>query len=239
MLDEAGIAPGPKPATPPFHADPHKRLIVARIATSPVERGEEQFELHVPARAFLEHFSSYAATADIGRKRKREGNGECKGDEDGRVVDVPWTAWRDAVHATPPRKLPYAVQAHMIVYGMRAVSFPPDWDEGVLHVDSYLPRARRREGSREAGSDTKAEATEDELSAGASLCGTRQAINLPLDDNSDFLTVLCEDALLCYKVNYLELDLVLFFGSECLMDFVTGRPTIVQNIESVLVHLLR
>jgi hypothetical protein len=221
LLDDAGIAPGPEPATPPFHADPHERLIVARIATSPVERGEEQFELHVPARAFLDYFSSSAATADIRGNRKRDSNGECKGEEDDRgVVDVPWTAWRNAAHATPPRKLPYAVQARMIVYGMRAVSFPPDLHEGVLHVDSYLPRARRREGGRDAGSETRAEAAENEVAAGASW---RQAIGLPLGDRSYFLTALCEDALLCYKVNYLKLELACsFFSTECLMNFVTG-----------------
>jgi hypothetical protein len=179
-------------------------LIVVRIATSPVEWGEEQFELHVPARAFLEHFSSSATTADTGETRQRDD--ECENEEDEGVVVVPWTAWRNAVRATPPRKLPYAIQARMIVYGMRAVSYPPDWDEGVLHVDSYLPRARRREG-REAGADTRAEAGEAEPAAGvAGARGyrTRQSIRLPqeVEDKPDFLTALCEDALLCYKVNY-------------------------------------
>ncbi|KAI0270920.1 hypothetical protein BGY98DRAFT_1008884 [Russula aff. rugulosa BPL654] len=202
LLDEAGIAPGPEPATPPFHADPHERLIVARIATSPVERGEEQFELHIPARAFLEHFSSSAATADIGGNRKLDSDAECEDEEDDVAVVVPWTAWRNAARTTPPRKLPYTVQARMIVYGMRSVSFPPDCDEGVLHVDSYLPRAR----SREAGPDTRAEGSEAEQpgAAGASWYGTRQAISLPVDDKPDFLTALCEDALLCYKVNPLS-----------------------------------
>ena len=201
LLDEAGIAPGPEPATPPFHADPHERLIVARIATSPVERGEEQFELHIPARAFLEHLSSSAATADIGGNQKMDSDGECEDEEDDVAVVVPWTAWRNAARTTPPRKLPYTVQARMIVYGMRSVSYPPDCDEGVLHVDSYLPRAR----SREAGPDTRVEGSEAEqpaAAAGASWYRTRQAISLPVDDKPDFLTALCEDALLCYKVNY-------------------------------------
>lgn len=205
-LDGSGIAPGPGPgpATPPFNADPHERLIVVRIATSPVEGGEEQFELHVRARAFLEHFSSSAATTDIRETRQRDDGGECKDEEDNGVVVVPWTAWRNAVSATPPRKLPYATQARMIVYGMRVVSYPPDWDEGVLHIDSYLPRARRREGSREAGADTGAEAAEAQPTAGARGYGTRQSIRLPreVEDKPDFLTALCEDALLCYKVNY-------------------------------------
>jgi len=185
-------------------------LIAVRIATSPVERGEEQFELHVPARAFLEHFSSSTAAADTGGKtRQRDDDGECKGEEDDGAVVVPWTAWRNAVRATPLRKLPYVIQARMVVYGMRALSYPPDWDEGVLHVNSYLPRARRREG-REAGGDTRAEAAEAEPAAGvagiagARGYGTRQAIRLPreVEDKPDFLTALCEDALLCYKVNY-------------------------------------
>ncbi|KAF8502694.1 hypothetical protein F5888DRAFT_1631797 [Russula emetica] len=166
-LDDGGIAPRPEPATPPFHTDPHERLIVVRITTSPVERGEEQFELHVPARAFLEHFSSSATIADTGGTRQRDDDGECKYEEDDGVVVVPWTAWCNAARATPPRKLPYTVQARMIVYGMRALSYPPDWNEGVLHIDSYLPRARRREGSREAGADTRAEPTEAEPAARA------------------------------------------------------------------------
>jgi hypothetical protein len=206
-LDGSGIAPGPGPATPPFHADPHERLIVVRIATSPVERGEEQFELHVPARAFLEHFSSSATTAYTRETRQRDGGGECNDEEDDGVVVVPWTVWRNAVRATPTRKLPYAIQARMIVYGMRAVSYPPDWDEGVLHVNSYLPRAKRREGSREAGADTRAEDAEAEPTAGAAGArghGTRQSIRLPreVEDKPDFRTALCEDALLCYKVNH-------------------------------------
>jgi hypothetical protein len=214
-LDEGGIAPGPGPATPPFYADPHERLIVVRIATSPVEFGEEQFELHVPARAFLDHFSS-AATADTGGNRETGDGGECKDKGDG-VVVVPWTAWRNAVRETPPRKLPYAVQARMIIYGMRAVSYPPDWDEGVLHVDSYLPRARGREGSREAEADTRAEAEPPAGAAWAKRYGTRQAIRLPreMKDKPDFLAALCEDALLCYKVNYRTRTGLFFLDGLC------------------------
>ena len=178
----------PVPIIAPFHADPHERLIVARVVTSPVERGEEQFELHVPARAFLDHFS----VAATGQNRQRDDD-ENKVEEDGAVI-VPWSQWSNAVRATPPRKLPYAIQARMVVYGMRAVAHPPDWDEGVLHVDSYL--TRRRE---EAELDTT-------VGAGAGVearAGTRQAIRLPreVEDKADFLSVLCEDALLCYKVS--------------------------------------
>ena len=173
----------PSPASAPFHADPHERLIVARVVTSPVERGEEQFELHIPARAFLDHFS--AATT----VRNQDGGGY-KDEEDG-VVAVPWTAWRTAVRATPPRKVPYVVQARKVVYGTRAVSHPPDWDECVLYVDSYLPRSRGREEAREA-----------EAEVGAGVRGMRQAIRLPpeVEDKEGFLSVLCEDAILCYKV---------------------------------------
>jgi hypothetical protein len=180
----------PVPIYAPFYADPHERLIVARVVTSPVERGEEQFELHIPARAFLDHFS----VAATGQTRQRDGD-ENKAEEDGAVV-VPWSRWRNAVRATPPRRLPYAIQARMVVYGMRAVAHPPDWDKGVLHVDSYL--SRRREEAREAEADTTAGA-----GAGAEArAGMRQAIRLPreVEDKADFLTVLCEDALLCYKV---------------------------------------
>lgn len=198
LLVESGIDPGPEPSTPPFHADPHERLVVARIATSPVEWGEEQFEIHIPARAFLEHFSSSTAAAGTEETRQWDGGVERKGGKDDGAVVVPWTAWRNAVCATPARKLPYTIQSRMIVYGMCAVSCPPDLDEGVLHVDSYLPRARR-EGGKKAGADTRAEA---EQAAGASWRGTRQAIKLPMEDKPDFLAALCEDALLCYKVKY-------------------------------------
>lgn len=194
FLDDAGIAPGPGPATAPFHADPHERLIVARIVTSPVGWGEEQFELHVPARAFLEHFSSSTVTANTGETRQRDDNGGRKDKKDSGVV-VPWSAWRNSTRVTPPRELPYTIQARMIVYGMRAVLYPPDRDEGMLHVDSYL---RRREGGKEAGTATSEEAEP----APASLYGTRQAIRLPVEIMSDCLLALCEDALLCYKVNY-------------------------------------
>ena len=155
------------PTSPlPFHADPRARLVVLRVVTSPVEFGEEQFELHVPARALLEH---YAATRDAG----------------GDAV-VPWSAWRADTWVTPARTLPYLPQARMVSYGMRAVSHPPDWDEGVLYVDSYLPRRASAVG---AGSE-------------ATVVETRQGIPLPdkSHDKSNFLSALCEDGLLCYQV---------------------------------------
>jgi hypothetical protein len=157
---------------PPFHADPRARLIVLRIVTSPVEFGEEQFELHVPARALLEH---YAANMDAG----------------GNAV-LPWSAWRADTGLTPARKLPFLPQARMITYGMRVVSHPPDWDEGVLYVDSYPPRRASavREGS------------------GTTRVGTRQGIPLPDEspEKTNFLSVLCEDGLLCYEVMSLPLN---------------------------------
>jgi hypothetical protein len=170
-------------------------LIVTRVVTSPVERGEEQFELHVPARAFLDHFSAASATGTP--RQGDDGGGDYKVEEDG-VAVVPWSAWRDAVRATPPRKLPYTVQARMVVYGMRAVSHPPDWDEGVLHVDSYLSRTTRRRQEEEACPRADSEVETGVGNRG----GMRQAIRLPreVEDKTDFLSVLCEDALLCYKV---------------------------------------
>jgi hypothetical protein len=166
---------------PPFYADTRERLIVLRVVTSPVDRGEERLELHVPARALLDH------TAAVGQSRRQDDDG------DGEALIVPWLAWCRAVRVTPPRRLPYGFRARMVAYGMRTVSNPPDWDEGVVYVDSYLPRERRRE----AGTGAKAEA---ETSGGAA--GTRQAVRLPRDIESKayLFSVLCEDALLCYKV---------------------------------------
>jgi hypothetical protein len=174
--------------SPIFHADPRERLIVLRIATSPVERGEEQFELHVPARTFLDHC---AETLTAQRQRQRDGCGDV--DAEGKMA-LPWSAWRDAVRATPSRNVPYTIQARMITYGMRVVSHPPDWEEGVLHVDSYLPRKMSREdgAAEEVGGGKRADGS-----------GTRQAIRLPgdVESKAGLLSVLCEDALLCYKVS--------------------------------------
>ena len=36
---------------PPFHANPHMHLVMLCIVTSPVEFGEEQFELQLPVTA--------------------------------------------------------------------------------------------------------------------------------------------------------------------------------------------
>ena len=160
-----GDGDGARTSPPPFHADPRARLVVLRIITSPVKTGEEQFELHVPARALLEHF---AVMRDAG------------GD-----AAVPWSAWRADTEVTPVRRLLYFPRARMIAYGMRAVSHPPHWDEGVLYVNSYPPR---RAGAVRAG-----------LGAGV---GTRQGIPLPdeLHEMTNFLSVLCEDGLLFFKV---------------------------------------
>ncbi|KAF8269939.1 hypothetical protein EI94DRAFT_1723958 [Lactarius quietus] len=106
---------------PPFHADPRARLVVLRIVTSPVDFGEEQFELHVPAQALLKHFATKSSDAAA-------------------TPPLPWSAWRADTAATPVRSLPYLPQARMITYGMRVVSHPPDWDEGFLYIDSYPPR---------------------------------------------------------------------------------------------------
>ncbi len=213
------------PATPPFHTDPHERLIVVRIATSPVEWGEEQFELHIPARTFLDHFS--VSTIATGRNGQR-GSGECEAEEDNEVVVVPWTAWRNAVRATPTRKLPYVVHARFIVFGMRAVSSPPDWDKGVFHVDSYLLRARRQ-GS-EAGAEAEAGPGGP---AGARMYETRQVVRLPreAEDKTDYLSVLCEDALLCYEV---ELPTrILSFLQDNIPD---GHDTQVDQMSSMISH---
>lgn len=151
---------------PPFHADSRARLVVLRVVTSPVDFAEEQFELHVPARALLEHF---AANKDAARD-----------------LVLPWSAWYTDTNATPVRQLPYLMQPRMITYGMRALSYPPNWDEGVLYLDSYPPR--------------RASAGRARSSAGA---GTRQGIPLPNESpgEANFLSVLCEDALLCFHLD--------------------------------------
>jgi hypothetical protein len=189
--------------TPAFHVDPRERLVVLRVVTSPVEHGEEQFELHVPAQTLLDHC---AATLAAQRPRQRG----CHGEEEvaDKEVALPWSAWRDAVRATPPRNLPYTFQARMVTYGMRVVSHPPDWEEGALYVDSYLPRERRREMGAVAV---------------AGACGMRQAIRLPGDEESKagLLSVLCEDALLCYKVSgWLAVPLATFCLTELLFFFL-------------------
>ena len=196
---EGGNACGSS-SPPPFHADPRERLIVLRIATSPVERGEEQFELHAPARALIDRYASAIAA----QRRRHEGrvDGDVNGDSDADVEAnaealLPWSAWRDAVRTTPPQKVPYVIPARMINYGMRVVSHPPNWEEGVLHIDSYRPRSR----TREAGESANAEVV-GARAGGGGMCGTRQAIGLPGDAEAKagLLSVLCEDGLLCYKV---------------------------------------
>jgi len=181
-------------STPPFHADPHERLIVLRIATSPVERGEEQFELHAPARALIDRYASAIAA----QRRQREGRVDEDADAEAETEALlPWPTWRDAVRTTPPQRVPYVIPARMINYGMRVVSHPPDWDEGVLHIDSYPPRSR----TREVGASANAEVV-GARAGGGGMCGIRQAIGLPGDAEAKagLLSVLCEDALLCYKV---------------------------------------
>ncbi|KAI0298773.1 hypothetical protein B0F90DRAFT_1730927 [Multifurca ochricompacta] len=160
-----GVGSAGSGTPPPFQADPRERLVVLRIVTSPVERGEEQFELHVPTRVLLE------------RSAALRGSGG---------ATLPWSAWRDLVRVTSSRRLPYIVPAYMVAYGRRVVSHPPDWDRGVLHVDSYSPRRTRRG----YGDDDDAR-------------GTRHAVKLPeeLAGKENLLSALCEDALLCYKLD--------------------------------------
>ncbi|KAH9053100.1 hypothetical protein EDB87DRAFT_291004 [Lactarius vividus] len=148
---------------PPFHADSHARLVALRVVTSPVDFAEEQFELHIPARALLEHFAANKDTA--------------------RDLVLPWSAWCVDTNATPVRRLPYLMQPRIITYGMRALSYPPNWGEGVLYLDSYPPQRASR-GRSWAGT------------------GTRQGIPLPNESpgGANFLSVLCEDALLCFQV---------------------------------------
>jgi hypothetical protein len=220
-FSEGGKARGSSSSSsaPPFYADPRERLIVLRIATSPVERGEEQFELHVPARALIDHHASVIATER--RRRSEGGHGHGDGDVvvEGDAADleaaaeaeaVPWPEWRDAVRTTPPQRVPYVIPARMVNYGMRVVSHPPDWEEGVLHVDSYPPRRsrRRRRRTREAGGESANAEVVGAMVAGGGgggggMCGMRQAVGLPGDAEAKagLLSVLCEDALLCYKVS--------------------------------------
>ena len=197
----AGDSSGGGGGAPPFHADPSERLIVVRIVTSPVERGERQFELHIPARALLDHCAAATAAPRPRREGCKDRDDHTSGDEGKDAEEMlPWSAWRDAVRTTPERIVPYTIQARMVAYGMRVVSHPPDWEEGVLHVDSYLPRARRREG---VNADADADVVEENTRGGMGKDGMRQAIRLPGDAESKagLVSVLCEDALLCYKVS--------------------------------------
>ncbi|KAI9508980.1 hypothetical protein F5148DRAFT_1367474 [Russula earlei] len=127
-------------SAPPFYADPRERLIVLRLVTSPVERGEERFELHVPARALLEH------AAAVGR---------CRRGDKGEAV-LSWSAWGDAARVTPLRRLPYAMQAQMVAYGMRVVSHPPDWDERRV-ARRLVPPASGKETRRSGGRNARCE----------------------------------------------------------------------------------
>ena len=114
--DGDGIQTSPPP--PPFHVDPHERLVVLRISTHPVDFGEEQSQLHVSNKALLKHFAV---------------------ERDADAV-VPWSAWRADAAVTPPRRLPYLPQSSMLTYGLRTVLQPPDWDEGVFYLYSYTSR---------------------------------------------------------------------------------------------------
>ena len=151
------------PPPPPFHVNPHERLVVLTITTSPIDL--EPFELHVPAQALLEQFWV-----------KRD---------PGAVV--PWSAWRADISVTPLSKEPYLQMSRMVTYGMRTVSQPPDWEEGVLYLYSYTPRTAGTVRAR-------------------SGVGTRQGIPLPDDLPFNFgedeivFSVLCEDGLLLHQV---------------------------------------
>ena len=59
-------------------------------------------------------------------------------------------------------------QLQVIAYGMRVVSRPPDRDEGVLHINLYLPGSSRREAGAAAEVRTK-----------GGWSGTQQAFRLP------------------------------------------------------------
>ena len=151
---------GSQTSPPPlFYVNPCERLVMLRITTNPVDFGEEQFELHVPAQALLEHFAVKRDPSAV----------------------IPWSQWRADTAVTPPRRLPYLPKSHMITYGMRALSQPPDWDEGVLYLYSYTPR-----------------------NAGTVRAGTRQGILLPSPKNSfekaNLFSTLCEDGLLHHRV---------------------------------------
>ncbi len=75
---------------PPFHADPHARLVVFRIVTmSSVRSGDTDADLHVPAQALLKHV---AATKDAR----------------GGKAAVPWSTWCADATTTPTRLALYA-----------------------------------------------------------------------------------------------------------------------------------
>ena len=166
----------------PFHADPRERLIMLRIITRPIGRGDEQYDLHLPARAFLDHFAA------AGQRQRGEG---------GEPVVVPWSAWCNSVCVTPPFQ---QLQLQMIACGMRVLSYPPDRDEGVQYIDSYLPQSSRREAG--VAAEVKG------------WSGTRQAFRLPreLVGKENLRSVLCEDALLCFEVRRCVFSAVLLLA---------------------------
>ena len=77
---------------PPFHADPHTRLVVFRIVTMSVGYGGTEFDLHVPAQALLKHFAATKGAPD-------------------RKAAVPWSTWRAYATTTPRRQQPHALDA--------------------------------------------------------------------------------------------------------------------------------
>jgi len=100
----------------------------------------------------------------------------------GRNAAVPWSAWCADMTDTHTAGV-FIREACMIACGMCVVSHPPGWGDGLLHVESYTPRRA------------------DTVKA---LVWTRQGV--PVSDTirllgkEELLSVLCKDALFCYKV---------------------------------------
>ena len=106
---------------PPFHADPHARLVVFRIVTESLGLERTESYLYVPVQALLKHV---AATKDV---------------HGGKAV-VPWSTWCADTGAASTYELPYVLQARMVACGRRVVPRLPRWDKCGLHIDAYTPR---------------------------------------------------------------------------------------------------
>jgi len=134
-----------------------ERLIVLRVVTSPVERGEERFELQVPARALLDPSPSLHKA---GAKTTTEEAASI----------VPWFAVVPCRACDAPRRLPYGFRGgDGRLWDARGVA-PAGLGRG-RGVRRFVPPAREKDGGsrdwRKSGGGRK----------GGGAVGMRQAVD--------------------------------------------------------------